>query len=242
MTVIFHVLSRGVDKRKIFLDDKDRFRFIHDLFEFNDEALANTAAYHFYHKNKFDNSGDIVSRQNRKIKEREERKPRKLLVNILAFCIMPNHYHLMLESKKEKGIPLFMKKLNIGYAKYFNQKYKRVGTLFEGRYKSVQVLEQAHFIHLPYYIHLNPLDLVTPEWRERKLSKSNYDKANNFLRSYRWSSHLDYCGIKNFPSVTQREFLLDFFEGETKYQKTVMGWLKNIESVMSDMDHNTALE
>lgn len=199
------------------MDDRDRFRFIHDLFEFNDEAPASSNFFYFHHSLK---THDIASRE-------FKRKPRKLLVDILAFCLMPNHYHLLLRPRRGNAIPKFMKKLNIGYAKYFNQKYKRTGTLFEGRYKSVLVKEHAHFVHLPYYIHLNPLDLAAPEWREGKLD--NYKKAIGFLESYRWSSHLDYLGNKNFPSVTSREFLLKFFGGESGYRESIQNWLKDLE-------------
>lgn len=174
MTDIFHVLNRGVDKRKIFLDNQDYFRFIHDLFEFNNQERVNTVFYSFY---KFNDIG---------CRNISDRKPRKLLVDIHAFCLMPNHYHLLLSSKVENGIPKFMKKINMGYAKYFNEKYKRKGTLFESRYKSILITEHAHFLHLPYYIHLNPLDLKFPLWREKKLK--NYEEAMIFLEKYRWSS------------------------------------------------------
>ncbi|MDD2730903.1 MAG: transposase [Candidatus Portnoybacteria bacterium] len=215
MAELYHVLSRGVDKRKIFMDNKDYFRFIHDLFEFNDEAPA---------VNTFRKMNDIVSRYNR-----HKRKSRELLVDVLAFCLMPNHYHLFLKSRGEGGVSKFMRKLNVGYAKYFNQKYKRTGTLFEGRYKSIRIASQAHFIYLPYYIHLNPLDLFAPEWRERKLK--DYKKSLNFLSSYRWSSHLDYLGKKNFPSLTSRDFLFEIFGGERGYEKKLSRWLKDLELV-----------
>ncbi|MEK7566700.1 MAG: transposase [Patescibacteria group bacterium] len=117
---------------------------------------------------------------------------------------MPNHIHLLLSPVAENGMPLFMKKFNGGYAKYFNEKYKRTGALFEGRYKRILIENDAHFDYILYYIHLNPLDLITPEWRDKKLN--NFRKAMKFLDSYRWSSYLDYTGEKNFPSVTQRDF------------------------------------
>lgn len=214
---IYHVLSRGVDKRQIFMDDKDRYRFIHDLFEFNDQNPSNTASHHFYKQ-----YGDLRSRH---IGRQTERKPRKLLVDILAFCLMPNHYHLLIAPKVEDGMVRFMRKMNIGYAKYFNEKYERSGALFEGRYKSVLVANQAHFIHLPYYIHLNPLDMAAPEWRERKIN--NFNKALDFLNKYKWSSHLDYLGKNNFPSVTQREFLLEVFDGQKGYEKSLKSWLRD---------------
>lgn len=216
MADIYHVLNRSIDNKKIFLDRQDYFRFVHDLFEFNNQEPANTASYHFFQRSK---NGDL---EGRNIK-----RPRKLLVDIHAFCLMPNHYHLLLSPRAENGIPWFMQKLGAGYVKYFNQKYKRKGTLFEGRYKSILVTGEPHFYYLPYYIHFNPLDLKFPEWREGKLQNCN--EAFKFLESYRWSSHLDYLDKKNFPSVTKREFLLNVFGGTEKYSESVKQWLRNLE-------------
>ena len=196
------------------MNDKDYFRFIHDLYEFNDQDRVNTTSRYFNQMN------DIGCRNT-------ERKKRKLLVDIHVFCLMPNHYHLLLSPRVADGIPRFMKKMNMGYAKYFNQKYERTGALFQGRYKSVLVKSESHFIHLPYYIHLNPLDLITPGWREKKLS--NPWSAINFLNNYRWSSFLDYIGKTNFPSVTMRKFLSDFLGGPKKYKLNMVDWLKDMD-------------
>lgn len=220
---IYHVMSRGVDKRKIFLNEKDHFRFVHDLFEFNDTAPVNNLTY-FFSKNPKDIARPYI-----------ERRPRETLVDILAFCMMPNHYHLLLKPRFDDGVTRFMKKLNMGYAKYFNEKYKRSGALFQGRFKSVPVTEEPHFIYLPYYIHLNPLDLVTPEWRDGKLR--NIQKAIKFLKTYRWSSHLDYTGEKNFPSTTNRDFLLKFFEGAERYALNMKAWLRDLN--LASINHLT---
>ena len=235
---IYHVLNRGVDKRKIFLDEEDYLRFVHDLFEFNDIESVNNLTYFF--RNKFKNNGvvapprDISHSKIRPYVSQEDKKPRKLLVEILAFCLMPNHYHLMIKPKYDDGLFKFMKKLNMGYAKYFNEKYTRSGALFEGRYKSAIVRDDSYFIHLPYYIHLNPLDLEFPEWRIGKIE--NYESAIKFLENYRWSSFPDYIGKKNFPSVTQREFLLKFWGGSTQYKEEVSRWLKE-----RDLEENRSL-
>lgn len=221
---LLHVLNRGVDKRKIFIDEKDYLRFIHNLFEFNDVKPASTSSYIF---RQYLQSSDV-----RRPKVRgEDQKPRKLLVKIHTFCLMPNHYHLLLTPVVENGTQLFMKKLNGGYAKYFNEKYKRKGTLFESKYKRILIENEVHFTHIPFYIHFNPLDLVAPEWREWKIK--DYKKAIKFLENYRWSSHLDYLGKKNFPSVTQRDFLLEVFSGEEEYMRKVKNWLRelNLESI-----------
>jgi len=221
---IYHIYNRGVEKRDIFSDDKDRFRFIHDLFEFNDEKPAEN----LYYKNQTLQSYEVEPRKIlRKIRSPRKVEPRKLLVEILVFCLMPNHYHLLLRQRKENGIVKFMHKLGTGYTMYFNQRYERTGALFQGRFKAVLVHREEHFIHLPYYIHLNPLDLIENRWKERKIR--NYQKAIQFLESYRWSSYLDYTGKKNFPSVTQRDFLLRFLGEGDQLKKNTENWLRETQ-------------
>lgn len=218
----FHTLKRGVDERKIFLDTSDYLRFIHDMYEFNDEEWVITS-HRFFQKNN-------------NINNKLEKTKRKLLVDIHAFISMPNHFHLLLSPRIENGVSRFMHKLSMGYSKYFNEKYERKGTLFEGRYKSISITNDAHFIHLPYYIHLNALDLFDYGWRSGNLK--NIKGALDFLKNYRWSSYLDYCGEKNFPSVTERKFLLKIFDGEREYEKSIEQWLKNFASEDADIYKN----
>jgi putative transposase len=211
--VFYHTLNRGVEKRDLFLDKQDHLRFIHDLYELNNEDRVETTFSIFKKDPGLANVAD--------------RKQRKLLVDILAFCLMPNHYHLLLSPRVKNGISKFMAKINIGYAKYFNQKYERTGALFQGRYKKVLISENTHFLHLPFYIHFNPLDLSHPEWRDNKIS--NPKKAMEFLESYRWSSHLDYLGIKNFLSVLNMDLLKEIFDGNNGYKKLMSNYLKDIQ-------------
>jgi len=205
---VYHIYNRGVEKRNIFLDNGDHFRFIHNLFEFNDEYPVLNVNYYFNLK--------TMNVESRYLKG--DRKPRNMLVEILLFTLMPNHYHLLLRQKSENGIVKFMQKLGTGYTMYFNQKYDRVGGLFQGRFKAVLISNEVHFIHLPQYIHTNPLSL-------------NYGGSTSieFLENYRWSSFPDYIGMKNFPSITNREFLLDVFGGEESYKKHTETWLKENE-------------
>mgnify|MGYP001590434772 FL=1 len=143
---------------------------------------------------------------------------------------MPNHYHKILRTSLEARKTKYMKKINMGYAKYFNIKNDRKGALFESRYKSILVDNERHFMYLPHYIHLNPLDLHMPEWRERKLR--SFTGAMKFLENYRWSSFPDYMGQKNFPSITDRRFLLEIYGGMNKYKAQIVEFLKdlNLES------------
>lgn len=208
-----HTLNRGVDKRQIFMDKQDYLRFIHNMYEFNDEERVENTLYSFKKDPGFKSSTGSGKR--------------KKLVDILAFCLMPNHYHLLLSPKVENGIYKFMAKLNIGYAKYFNKKYDRVGALFQGRYKNILITDETHFLHLPFYIHFNPLDLSYPEWRENNIS--NPEKVIEFLKTYRWSSHLDYLGVKNFPSVLNKKPLTEVFGSSQDYEKLTKNYLKDIQ-------------
>ncbi len=150
----------------------------------------------------------------------------KFKLYILSFALMLNHMHLLIKFK-EANMSIYMKNLFERYAKYFNKKYARVGTLFQGRYKQILVNDSIHFLYLPFYIHFNPLDLSYPEWRENKIS--NPEKAIQFLKSYRWSSHLDYLGIKNFPSVLNMGLLVDVLGKNEDYKKLVSSYMKDIQ-------------
>lgn len=197
------------------MDKQDHFRFIHDLYEFNDKERVEL---NFYKFRDYGIGGKTAT---------QGKKPRKKLVDILAFCLMSNHYHILLTPRVEGGISLFMQKLNAGYTKYFNQKYERTGALFQGRYKHILVANETHFLHLPFYIHFNPLDLSYPEWRENKVSDPK--KALEFIKSYRWSSHMDYSGIKNFPSVLNMKILMEIFGSSKDYEKLAENYLKDAQ-------------
>ena len=166
------------------MDNRDRFRFAHGLLLFNTTSPANNTTF-LLENNDFVNRYDKTSR----------------IVDIHAWCLMPNHYHLLISEREENGLQKFMRKLNVGYANYFNKRYKRDGSLFQGRTKKIMVDSDAHFLHILHYIHLNPLDLTadTKQWRER--SVANARKAKQQLDQYRWSSFHDYCGKKNFPTL-----------------------------------------
>jgi len=209
---IYHIYNRGVDKKIIFENDSDRLRFIHNLFEFNDTAPAF-------------NLGRRISKAEF-LALKKERPKRELLVEILAFCMMPDHYHLLIKQLRRGGITKFLHKLGTGYTLYFNKTRKRKGSLFESRFKAVPVIKENHLFHLFYYIHLNPLDLIEPEWRRGEIKNSS--QAIDFLLNYRWSSLLDYLGKKNFPSLTQRDLLSKFVNGKD-LKENIKKWLQKME-------------
>lgn len=207
----YHIFNRGIEKREIFREDGDRIRFLHDLYEFNDSNPA------------LPYSGHPMSNMSK------TRKRRMMLVNLHVFSLMPNHYHLILEQLQEKGITSFMRKLGDGYTKGLNTKYGRSGHLFQGPFKDVRIENDSQFGHLVCYIHANPLDIWKPDWKEKGLNESELKEALEFLEQYRWSSHLDYLGIKNFPSLITTDFLFKFFNGSEGYKKFFTDWLRQYE-------------
>lgn len=207
---LYHVLNRGVEKRKIFMDANDHMRFVHDLYEFNDTVPAP----------EFIKYREIVS------PDIARRRVRERIVEVHGWCLMGNHYHLLLSEITEGGMTQFLRKLNVGYAMYFNERYKRSGTLFQGRTKKIRITSDAHFLHILHYIHLNPLDFHadSKSWRGTKIR--NAKSALAHLEKYRWSSYLDYAGTRNFPSITTTELFGDVFRN---YRKTISEYLRDIE-------------
>lgn len=208
---LYHIVNRGVEQRDIFLDHQDYMRFVYDLFEFNDQNMVDPNTRFFTPP--YDIEGHAA-----------RHSKRLLLVDLHAFCLMSNHYHLFVSSRVERGVPQFMKKLNMGYAKYFNERYDRSGALFQGRYRRCLVQRDAHFAHLPLYIHLNPLDLVAPEWRQGNVQ--NPRRAIEYLERYRWSSLRDYLGERNFPSVITRDFLTDVVGKAREHRRNMSQWIR----------------
>jgi len=217
---LWHVLNRGVDGRDLFLDSGDYVRFVHNLYQMNDAAPAFAPARR--------QSMDPNVRPTRSyIRER--------LVDIHGWVLMKNHYHLLLSELVGGGLSKFLMKLNVGYAKYFNERYGRQGTLFQSRTKKVLIERDAHFLYILHYLHLNPLDYLkgAEDWRER--SRSGIQSAREalaYLDAYRWSSYLDYMGKKNFPSLITK----DLFEGRSgEYAVELQAYLRDTESHVTDL-------
>ncbi|HEY4527194.1 MAG TPA: hypothetical protein VJK53_05130 [Candidatus Paceibacterota bacterium] len=203
---LHHVLNRGVEKRNIFMNSADYARFVHDLYEFNDPAPA----------------PEYSRRDNVGFTKSHTREP---IVDIHGWTLMRNHYHLVLSERVEGGLSFFCRKLNVGYANYFNEKYERSGSLFQGRTKKILIESDAHFLYILHYVHLNPLDYLegAGAWRHGQIE--NYERALAHLSSYKWSSYSDYCGRKNFPSVIQTDLFADVFGN---YEQTLGRYLKGM--------------
>lgn len=206
----YHIVKRGVEERKIFLDEEDYFRFINSLLVFNDKMPAPWQSRAFWNQR----APDSLAKSGY--------KPKVPLVEIHAFVLMPNHFHLLVRQLIENGIAILMQKLG-GFTYYFNKKNKRTGTLFQDRYKIIHIESEEQLKNNFVYIHTNPIALVESEWKDWKVK--NPDEAINFLEEYYWSSYRDYLEKTNFPSVTERIFFLRLFNGEEGIKKEVNSWI-----------------
>ncbi len=148
------------------------------------------------------------------------------LVDILAFCFMPNHIHLLLKQIQNNGVQKFMVKLGSGYGRYFNQKYQRKGYVFQNRFQSVHVKNDKQLIIAVNYIHSNPISLIEPGFKEKGIKNHSEKEVLEFLKmGYRWSSFPDYIGVKNFPSVTERNFILNTMANEKDVMENIIDWI-----------------
>lgn len=140
---------------------------------------------------------------------------------------MDNHYHLLVSERINGGLAKFSRKLNVGYARYFNEKHKRSGFLFQGKTKKIPIQSEKHFQYILHYIHLNPLDFSKQcaSWRNGSLRSAAV--ARQHLENYRWSSYADYCGKKNFPSVLTTRL---FSELPGEYQASLNAYLDALET------------
>lgn len=186
---IYHIYNRGVAKGIICKEEADFWRFLQGLVLFNDKK---TAANILWQLQKTRGRLTLNILKNYLAEQGEERES---LVRIIAYSIMDNHFHLLIEEIQEGGITKFMQKLGRGYAGYFNNKYERVGGLFQGRFKNALVENEQYLLYLLVYINvLNPAGLIESNWKEKGLR--DIKKALKFAAEYSWSSHQDYIGTR----------------------------------------------
>jgi len=213
---IYHVVLRGIDDNLIFKDIDDYYRGIFSIYEFN-------------------TTKPVVIKERRKVRARIKKQTKEAtrnpfsddrdkLVEVLAFCFMPNHIHLLLKQLKEEGVTKFMRKVGAGYGGYFNRKYSRRGYVFQNRFSAIHIKNDNQLKIVFVYVHTNPTALAESKWKESGIK--NPEKVIEFLENYKWSSYLDYVGKKNFPSVTNREFILRIIGNERSCKEFVEHWIK----------------
>jgi putative transposase len=203
----YHIYNRGNSKQKIFHDREDYLRFISLLYVSNTNESFNL----------YDLSRDV----NFNVYEVERSS---LLVNIGAFCLMPNHFHILITQIEDNGISKFMQKLSTAYSMYYNQKYERTGGLFEGKFKSQHADTDRHLKYLFSYIHLNPIKLVQKDWKEKGIK--NKKEAIEYLSKYPYSSYVDFIGEKRIHNkILNVESFPKYFPSTKSFLGEIFEWL-----------------
>jgi len=216
---VYHVILKGLDNNLIFKNINDYYRGIFSIYEFN-------------------NAKPVEIRKRRQARRKEKKQEssgrptsatsiidnRDKFVDVLCFCFMPNHIHLLLKQIKDDGVRKFMIKVGSGYARYFNTKHQRKGYVFQNRFRSVCIEDDKHLRIIFNYIHANPISLIEPGWKEKGIN--NPKEVAKFLEEYKWSSYKDYLGQNNFQSVTERNFMSEFLGGIDGCKGAIKNWME----------------
>jgi putative transposase len=205
----YHIYNRGTDKRIIFTDKKDYERFVALLHLCNNTKSVDVSAF---------------IRGGRSFSELLSIKVKERLVDIGAYCLMPNHFHLFIREKQEDGISLFMKKLLTAYSMYFNKKHKRTGGLFEGPFLATHIDNDVYLKYLFSYIHLNPVKIIDPKWKENGIT--DIKEAKKHLLAYVYSSYFDYMNIdRKEKKILNRPAFPEYFANSKEFEQYIDEWL-----------------
>lgn len=203
----YHVYNRGTEKRTIFMDTADYVRFMELLFLSNSTKPVNVRNIRRDHNSIYDfDSGDK-------------------LVAIGAYCLMPNHFHILATPIIEGGLSTFMNKLSTGYSMYFNKRYKRTGSLFQGSFRSKHANGDEYLKYLFSYIHLNPIKLIQSDWKE--IGVKNIDTTFQYVSSYRYSSLMSYLNLGGkYKVIINPEKFPEYFPSSENIKHELFEWLK----------------
>jgi putative transposase len=203
----YHIYSRGNSKQKIFHDGQDYNHFVSLLYLFNNTENINL--FHMGRNNTFDIYEVNIDNK---------------LISIGAYCLMPNHFHILIAQLKDGGISKFMLKVNTAYSMYYNKKYKRAGSLFEGKFKAEHVNDDRYLKYVFSYIHLNPVKLIQKEWKEKGII--NKDEIIKYLNNYKYSSFLDYIGEERTQNkIINRKSFPGYFPDKKSFLSEIFEWL-----------------
>lgn len=202
----YHLYNRGVEKRSIYLDTSDYERFIYLLYLSNCKKSINFRDVKTAHQDIFSyEKGDQ-------------------LVAIGAYCLMPNHFHILATPLVENGLSTFMNKLGTSYSMYFNKKNDRTGSLFEGTFKAKHADTDEYLKYLFSYIHLNPVKLIQSDWKERGIR--NVEQAYKYVENFDYSSLQDYIYDSRIEKkIINPEVFPDYFTDSGEIKENLFDWL-----------------
>ncbi|MCX6755486.1 MAG: transposase [Candidatus Nomurabacteria bacterium] len=213
----YHIYNRGMQKQPIFENDSDRLRFLFLILTFQGKELIKNISREV--KQNVQSSTLHIS------KETTKNVAQNRQVELVSFCLMPNHFHLIVKEKEEGGIAKYMQRILTSYTKYFNKKYNKSGHLFQGSYKSILIEDDRQLMHLSAYIHKNPSEIKG--WKNKE------DK-------YYWSSYNDYIYENRWDELLSQNIILDRYNIDKEkgtYKKFVETSLAK-ETVQSSTLHS----
>ena len=210
---LYHVIARTVGDKVVFEGEADFYRGVFAVYEFNNSDPVNM----WKRRKERAVEKKVLGQTSPTLQER------KMFVEILAFSFMPNHLHLLVKQITDNGISNFMRKFGTGFAMYFNGKYSRKGHLFN-KFKAIHIESDKQLKNVFAYIHTNLISLTEPGWKENGIK--NPEKVIEFLENNKKHSYGDYLGKKNFPSVTQRDFMTEVMGGVEGCKASVDDWIK----------------
>lgn len=194
----YHVYLRGNNKQVIFHDDHDRARFLFLILTFQSpHSLANTK-YYVHHL--------IQSRALNMKDDTIEKIANDRFIELVAFTLMSNHFHLIVYNKKEKGLPSYMQRVLTAYTKYYNTKYGTTGHLFQGPYQYRHIEDEKQLAFVSAYVHRNVSELNKWKGKEEK---------------YPWSSMHDYVTENRFGPLLAHEIITETFRSGKEYRTFV---------------------
>lgn len=202
----YHVFNRGVNKRPIF---QDAWNYKRCLDQLNYYQYQNTPV-------SFSMLRRMKPERKQFIWETALKGPK--YVEILAYCLMPNHFHLLVKQTSDQGISKFMSKFQNSYSRYFNVKTNRSGPLLTGKFQAVRIESDEQLVHVSRYIHLNP-------------TTAFLIKKFNGLKKYLWSSYNEYCHDSTYK-ITNSKLILGLFQSKADYSN----FLRNQVDTQRELD------
>lgn len=209
----YHIYNRGNGKQKIFHDKYDYEHFLDLLYVLNTKnnvCVSDLKRYKSFDLCTIDVEDNLVA--------------------IGSYVLMPNHFHLLITEKIEGGISKFLQKVSTAYVMYYNKKYERTGSLFEGKFKSQHLDTDKYLKYIFSYIHLNPVKLIQKDWKEDGIK--NKKEALSFLKNYEYSSYLDYLAIPRIKGkIIKKEPFPDYFSNIKDFNIEIISWLNYKEQL-----------
>lgn len=201
----YHIFNRGVAFQPTYLVKRDYEKFLQCISYYRFNNLPSRLSKFL-----------LLPKDEREKVLQDLEKRNDKVIEINAFCLMPNHFHLLLKQVRDGGISKFMRQLSDSYTRYFNVKYERVGPVFQGAFKAVHVDTDEQLIHLSRYIHLNPL--------------ASFVVKEKYFIDYPWSSLKNY--LNGNPSMVNTRTILTHFKSAKEY----------LEFIMDQADYSKELE